>query len=189
MMKRTIIVAIFLLGSIAGSAQEKIKQKEIALSFSSLYEYSITYSFGNSNSLWRFSTAYLGQQKSTTNYPTYDYVTNNFGIGLRFGKEFRKPLNDKLFLRYGAELSFSYSHDHQISQSYDNEQIIYSPGISLLGGFIYKFNDGIGVGALILPYCSHRTGKSVYNEVESDISGFNYGLLNSSAQVNLIFCF
>ncbi len=76
-----------------------------------------------------------------------------------------------------------------ISQSYDNEQILYTPGIKLLGGFLYKINDDFGVGVLLLPFCNYKTGKSVLNDVESDISGFEYGLTNSSAQVNLIFCF
>ena len=188
-MKKSIILMIFILISIAGSAQEITKQKEIALSFSNFYDYTITYSFGSSNSLWRLSTAYLGQQKSTTSYPTYDYVNNHVGFGLSFGKEFRKPLTDKLQLRYGAELSFSFSNDHQSSQSYDNEQILYAPGIRLLGGVVYKLNDDFGVGVLLLPFCNYRFGKSIAYDVESDISGFDYGLSNSSAQVNLIFSF
>lgn len=188
-MKKSIILLILILFSIAASAQEKTKQKEIALSFSNFYDYGITYSFGNSNSLWRFTTVYLGQQKSTTKYPTHDYIINHVGFGLSFGKEFRKPLTEKLLLRYGAELSFSFSNDHQIHQDYDNEQILYAPGIKLLGGFVYKFTEDFGVGVLLLPSCNYRAGKSISNDVESDISGFEYGLSNSSAQVNLIFCF
>jgi len=188
-MKKSIILLVFVLISIAGSAQEITKQKEIALSFSDLNDYGITYSFGNSNSLWRFSTAYLGQQKTTNNYPDYDYVTNHFGFGLSLGKEFRKPLTEKLLLRYGAELSFSYSFDHQISENNDEKLTIYSPGVALLGGFIYKLNDSFGLGVLLLPYCNYRTGKRISDYTEYDISGFNYGLSNSSAQVNLIFCF
>lgn len=188
-MKKSITLIIFTLVSIAASSQETTKQKEIALSFSNFYDYGITYSFGNSNSLWRISTAYLGQQKTTTNYPTYDFENNHIGIGLSFGKEFRKPLTEKLLLRYGTEISFSFSNDHQIYQSNDNEQILYTPGIRLLGGFVYKLNDDFGVGALLLPFFSYKTGKSISNDVESDISGFDYGFSNSSAQVNLIFSF
>ena len=188
-MKKSITLMIFILISIAGSAQEITKQKEIALSFSSLYDYGITYSFGNSNSLWRFSTLYLGQYKSTNNYATYDNINNRVGIGFSFGKEFRKSLTEKLLFRYGAELSFSYFNEHMISQSYDNKQILYTPGIKLLGGFLYKINDDFGVGVLLLPFCNYKTGKSVLNDVEYDISGFEYGLTNSSAQVNLIFRF
>jgi len=185
-MKKSIIVIAIFTSSIICNAQEVIKQKEIALTFSGLYSYGLTYSFGNSNALWRFSTLYSVQAKSTTNYPTYDLLVNSMSAGASLGKEFRHSLSHKLFIRYGIELSFSYDHNYYKSLANEHEDFKYSPGINLLGGILYSISDNFGAGVLLLPYFEYQTGKDISNGVESDVSGFAYGLSSSSAQINLI---
>ncbi|MCU0417513.1 MAG: hypothetical protein MUE33_10060 [Cytophagaceae bacterium] len=107
-MKKVLIILSLLLPSLL-MAQEKIKQKEIGLVFSSLDRFGLTYRVGNQKTLWRFSTlALLGDQLNKEKDSLYQNV-ENYGVLLGFGKEYRKALVEKVELRYGMGLFFNYT--------------------------------------------------------------------------------
>ena len=188
-MRKTLIFLIILLCPLLSKAQENSKQKEFAITMFSSFQYGMTFSFGTPGSLWRISAFNLGQQKSTTHHTSFDEVNDHFGAGVSLGKEFRRPLSDKMYLRYGVEASFTYNHQKSSSLLYESENTTYSPGINLLVGIACKLNDRISIGALLLPQIRYETGKAIVNGDESDVSAFSYGVNSSSAQVNVIFTF
>ncbi len=96
--------------------------------------------------------------------------------------------------------SYNQSTNSEDDKSINNhdiifEQTIYQPGINLVIGLNYVFKEHFVIGAELLPHFSYITGKSTrssyrYNDdIESDISGFSYGLSNSSALISLSYRF
>ena len=179
-------------------AQENSKQREVGVVFSSFDNFGLTYKTGTEKSLWRFTSLLISGRNTKEVGDSLENNQNNIGFGIKFGKEYRKVIVKNLELRYGADLSFSYNHS--TSKNVDislynidlvNEQTIYQPGINLVIGLNYVIKDRFVIGAELLPYFSYITGKykrsNFRNDeiIESDISGFLYGLSNTSALLSL----
>ncbi len=203
-MKKYLIVFIGLSLPIFMKAQESEKQKEIGIVFSNLDNFGLTFKTGTNKSLWRFTTLYMSGGKSDRDSNVSDDKYNGFGFGIGIGKEFRKDIVKKLELRFGADLSFSYAyqkseHEDKTDNYYNNysKQKTFHPGINLVFGLNYELNDHLIIGAELLPYFRYEIGKSVSknyytnngDEVKTDISGFNYGLSNSSVLLSLVYRF
>jgi hypothetical protein len=185
-------------------AQETIKRKEIGLVFSDHNNFGLTFRTGTDKSLWRFKTLLISGG-------TFDQVgdssankQSHTGFGIQLGKEYRKAIAGNLELRIGVDISFQYSQskqeiDDKTVNDYNrlNEQTSYMPGINLVFGLNYVFNDKVVIGAELLPNFSYTTGTSVdkyyspdnSNEFKSDISGFSYGLSNLSPLLSLAYRF
>jgi len=201
-MKKLLLIFITLTMSAMVIAQEKSKQKEVGLVFSSLDNFGLTYKTGSEKSLWRFNTLFISGSSFKETADSLDYEQSNKGFGLKFGKEYRKVIIEKFEFRYGADISFSYNQSKNIvddksisDRDRTIEQTIYSPGINLVIGFNYVFKEHLVVGAELLPNFSYSTGKSketgytYNNDVERNISGFSYGLSNTSALLSLSYRF
>jgi len=184
-------------------AQEAVKQKEIGLVFNNLYNFGLTFKTGTDKSLWRFNTILISVNKMDEKADSLVSKDGNMGFGVKIGKEYRKNIVDNLELRFGADLSFTYSqnkyeYDDKTLDYYRlNEQTTYQPGINLVFGFNYLFGENILIGAELLPGFTYITGESVEKrnngndrgEIKSDISGFKYGLSNTSVLVSLAYRF
>jgi len=199
-MRKSLLILLGLSMSYTLMAQEPVKQKEIGLVFSNLDNFGLTYKTGTEKSLWRFNALFINGSNMENSADSLVDTRSSMGFGVRIGKEYRKKLADKLALRYGADVSFSYN---QSKQEYDyktvngtdrkNERTTYQPGINLVFGLNYAFSDHFVLGVELLPGFSYTTGTSVdknyygsYDkELKSDISGFNYGLSNTSAVLSL----
>lgn len=184
------------------TAQEKPKQKEVGLVFNNLNSFGLTYKTGSEKSLWRFNTLLISGRNTNETADSLVKNQSNIGFAIKFGKEYRKVIIENIELRYGVDLSFSYnqstnSEDDKSINNHDIifEQTIYQPGINLVIGLNYVFKEHFVIGAELLPHFSYITGKSTrssyrYNDdIESDISGFSYGLSNSSALISLSYRF
>jgi hypothetical protein len=134
----------------------------------------------------------------------YDDESNRVGFEVNIGKEYRKKATDKLELRYGADLSFSYVYSKSLYTSKRGtgftslrEQTDYIPGINIVLGLNYLINEHLVLGVEILPNFSYISGTSketiqfpdTNHEVKRDISGFNYGLSNKAVQLSLVYRF
>ncbi|MCK9452115.1 MAG: hypothetical protein M0Q90_10530 [Bacteroidales bacterium] len=204
-MRKSLFILLCLSMSTTLMAQEPVKRKEIGLVFSNLDNFGLTYKTGTEKSLWRFNTLFISGNN-------LDYVAdssankrNSMGFGVKLGKEYRKAIVNNLELRYGLDVSFTYSHS---KSEYDdktvgdndrlNEQTTYRPGINLVLGLNYILNKNLIIGVELLPDFSYTTGTSIEKnyfvntadkEVKTDISGFNYGLSNTSALLSLSYRF
>jgi hypothetical protein len=185
-------------------AQGKSRQDEIGLVFSSLNNYGLTFKIGTQKGLWRFTTLNLSgnNQKAVADSLTTKNMTTAFG--LKIGREWRTTIIGNLEFRYGADLAFTYSHsknetdDGFVDQySSDQESTTYTPGINLVLGFNYVFLNKFVVGFEAMPYFNYIIGTSTQQnyysnnkeDVKSKISGFTYGLSNTSLLVSLVYRF
>ncbi len=191
-------------------AQENVttskKVKEIGLVFTGLNSnFGLTFKIGNENALWRFTALNLTGNHTKDAFNNNQQTKNNINFGFNFGREYRKPIINKVSLRYGMGLGFNFSYSNEtFKRSYNNrkydkterKRTIYRPEISFLLGVNYPLNDNIIVGAEILPNISYTIGSSVEeekspnpNKKEKDISGFNYGFSNNSVLFSIAYRF
>ncbi len=200
------LLLILLCVSVSGvlGAQEIKKQREIGLVFSDLNSFGLTYKTGTEKSLWRFNTLFFSgySREDSADSLVNKYNGNNFSV--KIGKEYRKGISDKLELRYGADLSFAYAYSKTDNddKTINNNDLLYEtrtyqPGLNLVFGLNYIFGDNFKIGAELLPGFSYLTGSSVQtrgsgnnnDESENDISGFYYGLSNTSALISFTYRF
>jgi len=191
-MNKSLLILMTLTVSLFVTAQEKTKQKELGLVFSSLNNFGLTFKTGSNKWLWRFNTLILSGSNFEETGDSLVSKRSNIGFSVQFGKEYRNEIVENLELRFGADLSFRYNkyendYNDKSVNDFDSfsEQTIYEPGINLVLGLNYVIKDKFVIGAELLPSFRYRTGKSVYGETESDISGFSYGLSNMSALLSL----
>lgn len=200
-MKKSILIFVVLAMPILIMAQDNTKQKEVGLVFNNFDNFGLTYRIGNEKNLWRINTTVF----SVSNYEIIDEneeeIQSNINFGINFGKEYRQNIKDNYEIRNGVDLSFRYSHLKRESDDltipdndYLRESTTYQPGINLIMGVNYLINENFIFGAELLPSIGYRTGTDKYKynigeDIESDISGFNYGLSNSSALISLAYRF
>ncbi|NQU34819.1 MAG: hypothetical protein HQ521_16445 [Bacteroidetes bacterium] len=201
-MKKLLLIFITLTMSVMVIAQEKSKQKEVGLVFNSLNSFGLTYKTGTTKSLWRFNTLFISGNSTEEVSDSINRKQSNMGFSIKFGKEYRKLIVDDLEFRYGVDLAFAYSqytyntNDRSIADNDNtNEKTSYTPGINLVFGLNYIFNDHFVIGAELLPYFNYTVGKSKITSfrtddvTESDISGFSYGLNSTSVMLSLVYRF
>jgi len=192
------IVAPFLVKS-----QETGKLREIGLLFSNLDNFGLTFRTGNQNFPWRFNTLYFNGGMSDETGDSLSTGRSSYGASIRAGKEFRTTLSGNLALRLGADLSFAFNrskteYDDQSVMNYDrmSRETTYSPGFNLVFGVNYAIGRNLVVGAEVLPGVVYSAGTRVqknyggtWQEVTTDLSGFTFGLSNTSAMVSLVYRF
>ena len=203
-MRKSLLILLCLSMSYFLIAQETLKQKEIGLVFSNLNNFGLTYKTGTNKSLWRFNTLFVSGNNLEETGDSLLNTQSNIGFGVKIGKEYRKEVIDNLQLRFGADISFRYSqsksdYDDKTVNDYDRlyERTTYQPGFNLIFGFNYLLGDNLLIGAELLPRFSYTTGESVEKryystdgkEMKSDISGFSYGLSNTSVLLSLAYRF
>ncbi len=181
------------------------KQKEIGVVFRDFDNFGLTYRTGTEKSLWRFNTLVIRGGSNEYLNDAFETITNNMGFRLGVGKEWRKEIVKNFELRYGADLAFNYLHskterDGQSANNYDfgyfYERTSYGPGVRFVFGFNYVIQDKLVLGAEVLPGFSYYTGQRVEEransdeyDIKSDISGFSYGLSNSSVLLSALYRF
>lgn len=200
-MKKQIIIVLLIAIPLLLSAQTATSQKEIGLQFRNLNSFGFNYKTGTSTALWRFTAIGLsGQnQKYSTSDQTNKSTSNGFSVGV--GKEWRKPLNTKLEMRWGLDLAFGYD-SHKQSFEYTSspgsinrldKQTIYSPGVNFVFGFNYLISKEFILGAEILPFVNYRFGKSKTDQngtaTDIDVSQFTGGFDTNSVALTLAYRF
>lgn len=185
-------------------AQETTKQKEAGLVSSNLSNFGLTFKTGTATSMWRFNTLIISGSDSEKSGDSTLSSLINAGFDIKIGKEFRKEISENFEFRYGVDLSFSYDRalteedDKSIADAdHRQEQTTYQPGINLVLGMNYILNDNFVFGAELMPYFRYTTGTYTYmnhynnggREDKHDISGFNYGISNSSVLLSIAYRF
>jgi hypothetical protein len=199
---RKLLLFISIIGLSATTfAQENPKQREVGISFRNFDSFGLTFKTGTEKSAWRFNSLLTNGTNSNNTLDSVSSKLSNFGFGVGIGKEFRKKITEHLEFRYGADVSFNYSiaksNSNDLSYLDEDWSVIhkyYYPGINLVLGFNYLFNEKIVLGAEILPMFSYHThiNESVdVNDVltKESTSSFAYGLSNTSIQLSLSYRF
>ncbi len=186
-MKQITLIILVITFSMSMNAQEKEKQREVGITFSSFENFGFTYKTGTSNSLWRFTTLRVsGRNLNLTQdtASTYSFSPDNYiGLSVGFGKEYRKEIAKNLEMRFGADLTFHCGYSKDRTKNY-------SPGINLVFGLNYLFNNNIIMGAEILPGVSYTTIKNTDSSGSGiDYTYINYGLSNKSVLLSFAYRF
>jgi hypothetical protein len=201
-MKKIALLVLTISLSFYSTAQDNPKQKEVGLVFSNFDNFGITYRFGNNKSLWRINALLINGNNSTRTTDSLSITNEGAGIGVQFGKEFRKKISNSIELRYGLDLAFNYRKSSRIVEDgsiFNSDSDIisttYTPSIKLVIGLNYVFNDNFLIGAELLPYFSYTSGKTKKYDFNNDryditeITGFGYGFSNDFARITALFRF
>lgn len=185
-------------------AQEKVKVREVGLITSDLNNFGFTFRKGNQRSVFRFNafTTSLSSNDITDNINDDKFTRSNFDFGLRIGKEWRTSVSEKLEIRTGFDLGYSYSQqkDERLdpaTQSVVIEEFLTKSsetGVNFVFGFNFLFGDGFVLGGEVLPGYYYRT-----LDVESKLStvtnvirteeGATFDLSTSSLRLSLLYRF
>ncbi|NOR87641.1 MAG: hypothetical protein GQ527_08540 [Bacteroidales bacterium] len=198
-MKKLSLIILATTMSFFVMAQEKIKQKEVGLVFSSLNNFGITYKIGTQKALWRFTSliASGSNRKSTLGDSDneIEIINSDLNFGFKFGREYRKAINEKLEFRYGADLAFSYGYTNQEDSSDDLKRTSYATGANLVLGLNYAINNHFIIGAEILPHITYYMSNTMriddddQSEIETSNNNLYYGFSTSSALLSLMYRF
>ncbi len=199
-MKRLLFLVLIISGSLNSFAQNSPKQHEVGLSFYGLHGFGITYRVGTPTALWRFNGLSISGQNQKNEIPPYssykfDRISNS--IGLEVGREYRKPLNERLDFRYGADVTLNYmrSRSEEIYSTtpdpaiYKYKNSALTPGVDFVVGVNYKINSFLLVGAELTPGVGYSFTKSerTLNEQVDNFKGHNFSYsLNNSARITLV---
>jgi hypothetical protein len=206
-MKRILILLLSSLSILTASSQEKVKIKEIGISFQNKNDYGFLYRIGNTGSVWRISSSFfIEKYKLDNKIQNSEYHREAFGYSLALGKEFRKSLNDKLEFRYGAEVFYSYQKEGEDSRYPDDNSFIVwnylnrntrSSGLHLMIGFNYLIESNFVIGLEINPRISYQEvkqnqiliGQGLSQEFNSINDGYGFGLNQKFALLSIIYRF
>ena len=198
---KKVVLALFILStySITLLAQEN-KQREVGLILSNFDNFGLVYRFGTERSLWRTSALVLSGYERDQANSNNDIHEKHTGVNVRFGREFRKELANKLDLRYGADLVFTYQKsDYEIDDTGGSAfyrhtvNKTFSPGLDFVIGLNYALTQNFLIGAEVLPGFDYTTGTSSENydgvETKYDVSGFSYGISSTGVLLSLVYKF
>ncbi len=194
---------LFVMNSNMIFGQDIKKQQEVGLLFSNLDSFGLTYRIGNDKALWKFNSILFsgGESKSKQDSLTKNN-SNNLGINLGVGREWRRVAAENLEFRIGSGISFSHNNSKSVSEASNqttstSKSIRKSIGFNLILGVNYIINDRLVLGAEILPGINYSTStntnifesSSGYSEQKFESSGFSYGIGNSFALLSLLYRF
>ena len=205
-MKHSFLVLSFLLAAsvlMAQESQEKTKQKEIGIVFSSLNNFGFLYKTGTETALWRFGASNLSLQHQTEEQTdVYKNINNSLGISLRIGREYRKPLTDNFILHYGADVVAGFTQSkyentvpNQTYNDVTNEQSGVSFGADFVFGFNYLMGSTWQAGLELLPgisYYSTDIKATRYTATGDEVtkvknSGYKFNISNNSVMLSLAY--
>ncbi len=182
-------------------AQDSQKKQELGLMFQNMDNFGLIYRFGDENSLWRISSIFgvtynvnrdftypgdLNREKRELKYRKFE---------LRFGKEFRVPINDHLKFRYGIDIFGAYSSDEtDLDRSpgpsdYYSKHRDFQTGVGFIIGFNLQINEKLAFGAEIMPRIRYYNNKDVIQDQTFKYSGIDMRISNSPAYLSLVYQF
>ncbi len=184
------------------NAQNSTRQKEVGLTFRGLNSFGITYRTGTESALWRYNVLVAQGENSVSENSGIHHNENNFSGSLRFGREWRKPVIDKLEFRIGTDLSFRTRWRQTLDEDRTNEvvylnseSIVYAPGVNMVLGLNYTLKDKLVLGTEILPGVSYErtitrsVSGSNSDEFITESDGISYGLSNTSVLMSIAYRF
>ncbi len=198
-MKTIVLICTAMLLACSVKAQDTPRQHEVGLTFQNFDSFGLTYRTGTANALWRFSAFNFSMEHSKAKWDVSSNVTkyNRAGLGIAFGKEFRKSIHERFAFRYGGDIvagfnlrSEKYSNgnpDTDVEQKY---QTFYG-GFNFMVGLNYALGEKVVIGVELLPSLRYTndTQKSINSTStqKTTTDGMNFGISNSSALLSLVY--
>lgn len=197
-MKKIKISLFFILASLVLTAQETPKQQELGLVFRNLNSFGITYRVGTPDALWRINSTLFSGGHSQSEIDSMQYRQDRLGLDLSVGREYRRPLSDKINFRIGADVLLGYEFNRQRrdgnSLNPDFEAFIGEAqiGLSLITGINYQLNEdfilGLELNGPTLSYTLERYDRAFGSDEELEwTSTINYGFSNYGVLFSLVY--
>jgi hypothetical protein len=177
------------------SGTYKKKQKEVAIAFTNLDNFGLSYRFGNTKSMWRINSLLFDGGNFEEEFDSITRNSSSIAFGVQFGKEFRKEISKNFELRYGADVSFTYGYNKNDNSAdgYYTETKRYMPGINLMLGFNYVMKNNIIIGIETMPSVNYSvremTTESNGTKKYSDITTISYALSTNSFLLTIAYRF
>ncbi|MCO6360233.1 hypothetical protein [Roseivirga pacifica] len=193
--KLTLIATLLFTATFLNAQTGPTKSQELGVTFSNFDSFGFTYRVGKENNLWRFSTGLFSVDTRTEEVNNEKTDTNTIRFGFEAGKEFRKPIAEKLDLRYGLELGLNLAHS---AIEYDDDRKTkhnaYTPKLNFVFGANYQIQEQILIGFEVLPYVGYTMNKSTTtyfdgSETSNKSNVFEYGVSSTSARLSLVYRF
>ena len=200
-MKHFILALLFITLPLSFTyAQETSKTREIGLTTSDLNSFGVTYRKGNESSVWRFNALSSSLSFNNDERDDLDSDLSTFGFGLSIGKEWRSPVKDKLELRYGFDLRYSYSHgktesfNTNLNSTVENISNSFETGINGVFGFNFLFTNEFLLGGEFLPTLYYGSSKLEIDDPQGQSStrntdSFGFRMNTSSVRLSLLYRF
>ena len=166
-MKRILCLSSLMFLSLLLFAQQLPKRKELGIATGGTNAYSLIYRTGSATELWRFRAFTMMGNATRYKEDSLHRSSSNQNIGLYVGKEFRKPISEKLEMRYGGDVSLGYSvnrvrrNDLSVFNSdYNDINRTVRVGVNFVCGVVYHVEKNFILGAEVLPGIDLSYGRS-----------------------------
>lgn len=189
---------LFILSALVLSAQETPKQEEIGLVFRNLNSFGVTYRTGTAELLTRFNSTILSGGHIRSEVDSIQNANDRFALDLSIGREYRRPLSDKIDFRIGYDVLLGYGFTRQkrdgnsLNPDYEAFIAEIEMGLNLITGINYRINEefilglelqGPGIGYTL----SRRSSTFNNNEDQEWSSEIAYGFSNYGVLFSLVY--
>lgn len=180
-----LLIILFSLSS-TSFAQENSERRELSVGTTSFRDLALIYRSGYDHGLWRLNlvsgNVFVRQSSWSAS------------IVLSGGYEWRKPLTEKLWWRYGGDLKVGYSAVNHNTPDNDVKNFNYQFGANLMLGVIYDLSSNVNIGLEVLPGVnynilqirSEQAGNVVDNRTDAYAS---FDLSNTNVLMSIGFTF
>ncbi len=171
------------------------QRKELAITFSGLNSFGFSYRAGNDAALWRFNTVLGLANSSKRTYDSLENSSSSTQIRLAAGREWRKPINEKLTFRYGLDLRGSFRKNYSEYKDMRNvpfpnnrlsEDIVYGAGTNIVLGFNYQFSPNFLAGLEFLPSYTYYFGNGRNSSNNQVVASYDIQEWNTDINLNAI---
>ena len=199
-MKRLAIL-LTLLSSVFDVSGQDTRIREAGFTTANLNDFGLTYRFGSQESVWRVSAVSSGfnNGKRTNDGGTTEF--SNISIGTQFGKEWRKVLNEKFELRYGADLQFNSGKSKNESLNIISGEITefisttFRTGANAVLGFNFILAENFVLGTEFQPSLTYGQAKLEVNDptaTEPNVStteSLSFGFSTDNIRLSFLYRF
>ena len=166
-MKRILCLSSLMFLSLLLGAQQLPQHNEIGIATGGTNAYSLIYRTGSATELWRFRALTMMGNSNRYKADSLHRSSSNQNFGLYIGKEFRKPISEKMQMRYGGDISLGYSvnrvrrNDISVfNNDYNDITRTGRVGVNFVCGVVYHVEKNFILGAEVLPGIDLSYGRS-----------------------------
>lgn len=177
------------------------QRKELAITFSGLNNFGFSYRFGEEKAVWRINSAFGIFNNETNTYDSLEQSFANTTMRIALGREWRKPVNEKLTFRFGVDINGGYRLNASETKdmrrnlnSYNrtSEERVYTTGANLVLGFNYQLSPNFIAGVEFLPGATYFFGsgkeqRGTLPTDEYDTRGFNGNINLNSVLLSFVY--
>ncbi len=174
---QVLLLAFFMTNANAQTTDQNFK-KEIGIRMNGLSDFDFIFKKQKAENKYRR----MRLISANFSIPDFEDFTSSFGLGVTYGKEKRKPLNDNLSLINGWELIGRFG----VNMSEEDLSFTFTPGIGYVLGFQYEINNKFIVNLETIPTLTTTIN---YAADELSISNLKFGFNSNNIALGIMYKF